>query len=411
MTPPTQWDPRVKLDPSSELQCTTCHDPHDDQFGDFLVVDNIHSFLCRQCHQIAFFDQTPHALSNRQWNGAPPDPWPHTDFPDVSANACLNCHLPHHAGGLQELLTSSVEEDVCFVCHDGNVASFNMRPLFQKPFTHPVQIFQGVHQAGESPLQASTHVECVDCHNPHRARLASASPPFVKGVLQGVSGIDAAGNPLDESSFEYEICFKCHADHPVAIMDLIHRQIPSGNARKDFSTASPSYHPVEAAGKNPDVPSLLSPLTPASLIYCSDCHNNDTAQPNQIGSNGPHGSNHEFLLAKQYRTGDNVSESPTSYALCYGCHNRSSILNDVTFTFHKKHVADERTPCSVCHDAHGIDLNVGNPMNNAHLINFDLDVVSPEPIGGRLEYQSSGPRAGQCFLSCHGEIHNPKQYP
>ena len=99
LTPPNAWDPRVKLDARAELQCTSCHNPHNDQWGKFMVMDNQASALCRQCHKYDFFQNTPHADSILQWNGTGKDPWPHTDYPDVRTNACLNCHTSHHAGG------------------------------------------------------------------------------------------------------------------------------------------------------------------------------------------------------------------------------------------------------------------------------------------------------------------------
>ena len=37
--------------------------------------------------------------------------------------------------------------------------------------------------------------------------------------------------------------------------------------------------------------------------------------------------------------------------------------------------------------------------------------MTPDPVSGRLQYQSFGPGAGQCFLSCHGVAHSPLQYP
>lgn len=410
LTAPGAWDPRVRLDSASQLQCTTCHDPHNDQWGKFLVMDNQASALCRVCHSYDAFAQTAHATSTRQWNGTGANPWPQTNYHDVSANACLNCHTSHHAGGRAELLTNAREEDVCFVCHNGSVAQFNLQAVFNKPYHHPVEQTQGAHQDGESPLQKGDHVECADCHNPHRAHHAEAQAPNVKGVLEGVSGVDANGSPLNEALYEYQICFKCHAAGQSPPLNVISRRIPSFNALRQFSPSSPSFHPVEAPGRSADVPSLLAPLSPASLIYCSDCHNNDQAQPNVSGSSGPHGSSFEFILAAQYRTGDNVSESPTAYALCYRCHSRSSILADESFRQHRLHVVDKHTPCSVCHDSHGIDYGQGNVTNNAHLINFDTSVVQPDLKTGRLEYNTLGPRSGSCYLSCHGVAHSPKNY-
>jgi hypothetical protein len=173
-----------------------------------------------------------------------------------------------------------------------------------------------------------------------------------------------------------------------------------------------SYHPVVAAGKNMDVPSLTPPYTTASIIGCTDCHGSDTSRASgSTGANGPHGSNAEPLLLAPYETLDGTTESTVTYALCYRCHERSTILTSPTFPQHLTHVVNDRTPCSVCHDAHGISSAQGNAMTNSKLINFDTSVVTPDPVTGRLEYRSLGGRAGQCFLSCHGVPHSPLAYP
>ena len=44
---------KVKLDHDGRLQCTACHNPHDNQFGNFLVMDNTGSSLCLACHNVA----------------------------------------------------------------------------------------------------------------------------------------------------------------------------------------------------------------------------------------------------------------------------------------------------------------------------------------------------------------------
>ena len=186
----------------------------------------------------------------------------------------------------------------------------------------------------------------------------------------------------------------------------ITRQIDQLNTRLEFDPANPSFHPLESAGINPDVPSLLSPLTITSTISCIDCHNTD----NPNGPLGPHGSTFEFLLERNYVTFDNTSESSSNYAMCYKCHSRSSILGDQSFTEHKEHIVDKNTPCSVCHDPHGISSTQGNSFNNSHLINFDITVVRPDGQG-RLQFEDLGRFAGQCFLTCHGEVHSPERYP
>jgi len=412
LTPPGSWDPHVELDALGMLQCTTCHDAHNNQFGAFLVMDNIESMLCRQCHTLLDFDLSPHALSTNQWQGSGPNPWTHTDYDDVRSNACLNCHQPHHARGMVELVTHSREEDVCLICHNGNVAAADMSGVFQKPYRHPVEATTGVHEPGESPLAAYDHVECVDCHNPHQARLIDAEPPLVMGVLEGVSGIDATGLPVDTATFEYEVCFKCHAQDSAIPFNAIPRQVPSTNLRKSFSTSSPSFHPVEIPRGTLDVPSLITPTYgPDSVLYCSDCHGNNDPTAETGGLAGPHGSDFEYLLVRNYTTGPSAVEGPTTYDLCYGCHDRASIIGNESFPYHFKHIVEENAPCSVCHDPHGIDPDLGNSTNNAFLINFDLSVVEKDSVTQLLEYRSLGPQQGECYLRCHNADHSPKVYP
>jgi len=41
--------PEVHLDSRDRIQCSTCHDPHDDQYGSFLVTPRVGE-LCIACH-------------------------------------------------------------------------------------------------------------------------------------------------------------------------------------------------------------------------------------------------------------------------------------------------------------------------------------------------------------------------
>ncbi len=184
------------------------------------------------------------------------------------------------------------------------------------------------------------------------------------------------------------------------------------NIRLEFSATAVSFHPVTAPGRGRTVPSLIPGLTTASLIYCTDCHNSDTGRKaGGSGPNGPHGSDIAPLLISSYDTTDGTSESSMAYALCYRCHQRSSILNNDSFTQHNQHIVNDRTPCSVCHDSHGISSAQGSVTANAHLINFDATIVFPDPITKRLEYRSTGNRSGQCYLLCHGKDHSGTRYP
>ena len=48
---------------------------------------------------------------------------------------------------------------------------------------------------------------------------------------------------------------------------------------------------------------------------------------------------------------------------------------------HSRHIVNGRTPCSACHDAHGVSRTQGNPRFNSNLINFDRSIVQPASVG------------------------------
>jgi predicted CXXCH cytochrome family protein len=400
---------RVRLDAAGRLQCTSCHDPHDDTNGKFLVMPNQASALCQSCHVKNYWPLSSHRLSTARWSGLAPNPWPHTGFTTVADNGCENCHRPHSAGGKKWLLNSAVEEDNCYSCHNGHVAPKNVQAEFTgKPSVHPVGSTTGVHDAAEPALVSGRHVECVDCHNPHASNTTNGALP---GSLVGVRGIAISGTEANPATAEYQICFRCHADSTGKPAPRTVRQIAQTNTRLEFDTANPSYHPVAGPGRNANVPSLLAPWTVSSVMKCSDCHNNNAGPgAGATGPAGPHGSTFTPLLERQYVTTDRTPESAANYALCYKCHNRNIFLQDGgAFREHKKHIVDERTPCNVCHDPHGVSATQGNPTNNSKLVNFDTTVVTPSS-SGRLQYISQGTNRGQCYLRCHGSNHNPFSY-
>lgn len=79
---PESLPPQVKLDGNGKVQCTSCHDPHQDRFGKFLVMGNSFSQLCISCHR---------------FRGASP---PHSS----SQTSCQDCHAVHGASQPQWLL-------------------------------------------------------------------------------------------------------------------------------------------------------------------------------------------------------------------------------------------------------------------------------------------------------------------
>lgn len=466
-------DDPVKLDAMGKVQCVSCHDPHnefiDPVVGKFLVKVNSGSALCLTCHNKIGWASSSHKLptdasDDSKYTAAQ---GAHTGYVGVSANACESCHRPHTASFGQRLIKFT-EENVCFQCHNGSVAnaSKNIQEEFlTKTYRHPVLTTPSVHDPSEGPSSAMfplpetsagalRHSECSDCHNPHAANAMPASPPSVEGVNLNVSGITSSGAGIVNAQNQYEICFKCHGDsankpqyfdtgtagigfgrdpHRVADIGNPNRN----NKRLEFSSTV-SWHPVINArglstGSNGEVPSLRpymmgtsgqemldKPLSAASTVYCTDCHNNDTGTNTGSGTGpaGPHGSNQYHLLERSYAYNSPpavpgglfsaIPYSSTAYGICDKCHDLdNSILGDQSFKEHSTHVQGVGASCSVCHDSHGI--TAGNIINNSHLINFDTSIVGPSS-SGNLRYESTGFRSGRCYLECHGVDHNPMEY-
>lgn len=397
----------VKLDESGQLQCTSCHDAHGDRHPKFLVADPAYSGLCVVCHRLPHWQGSAHATSSATARAA--DHLPGLGYATVGENGCSSCHSAHGALHPERLLTATTEEGVCLVCHDGRVAAKDLRRESLKYSAHRVDMYTDVHDPTENPNTMPRHVECVDCHNSHEVR-ASTAGAQLPGPLTGVSGISISGTFLREATFEYEVCLKCHGvtqdQDPV-----VFRADRVGNVRLAIDPQNPSFHPVADVGRNPNIQGLISPLTPASRTPCTSCHNNDAASLS--GSNaakGPHGSNYRPILATEYHfDGTSTPESYQLYALCYGCHDRNTLLNRQDGFPHQLHVAELGASCAVCHDAHG-------SRQYAHLINFMSRDVTGSPVvtassSGRLEYDSLGMGTGRCFLTCHESDHNPKDYP
>ena len=400
--------PPARLDADGRMQCTSCHDPHDNSLGSFLLVDPFGGALCTACHRKSEWELGTHATSTAGWDGTAPDPWPGSQQPTVAGNACRSCHTPHAAAQPRWLLRHAPEEQACLVCHGGHVAELNLEAEFAKPYRHPLDLAQGIHEPGEDSLLAPRHVECTDCHDPHQATGEVADAPAASGKLKGARGIDAEGLAVASVRFRYEVCFACHGDASDTNQE-IPRVAGEINTRLEFSGDAISSHPVVRPGINTSDPTLRPPYTEASQINCTDCHASDSADSG--GSLGPHGSQHRGLLRRRYETDDFTPESPLAYDLCYQCHSRSVLLDRgrTNFATHRLHVETEQTSCSICHDPHGIASSLGDPSGNTHLINFDLRVVEPN-ASGRLRFEDRGFRSGACYLSCHGSNHDPKVY-
>ncbi len=409
----------VRLDDTKQLQCDACHDPHEDQRPNFLRMDNRFGAQCTACHRMKDWAISSHATSNARWKVAGTGPWLPDAYPTVAENACLNCHRPHAAGHPEWLMAQADEEANCTICHNGTMVQKNVAQQFLQVSRHPIEGRQWTHKPKEDPLTMARHVTCADCHDPHaagdlprsgnRKRRAGETGLITSGPLRGVSGVTISGGVANQANYEYEVCLKCHGLAEPTTPGIL-RQETTRNIRLKIGPNSRSHHPIALQGNNLTIVGMQAGYTASSTISCIDCHNNDQWTPSGTSPSGPHGSRWEPILAQEYETEDPFMESSASYALCYNCHNRSTLISSTGRFPHEKHVVEQRASCAVCHDPHG-------SQQNSHLINFMVLTKTGIPVvkassSGRLEFDPSPgqPGHGSCYLNCHGVDHNPKKY-
>lgn len=383
---------RVMLDRENNVQCTTCHEPHNNQFGNFLVTSNLNSELCNTCHTMAT-------------TGTATDIAQHT--------GCGSCHQTHSAPSGPYLLKQAKVSDTCLRCHNGQpdaqgVVATNMLGVMAAPHVHDTK------SAVNLPAHIPNNVDCKDCHEPHTMResTAGAITPGVQRSLGSVDGVNISGSLVSKAQFEYEVCLKCHGKNATSVTPQVSRQLVQPDKSLQFAPTAVSFHPVAGKGKNQNVPSLRPPYTTDSLVYCTDCHGSDASKKaGGSGPNGPHGSSYAGLLLARYDTADFVSYSTSAYALCFTCHDNTKVVADAgPFPKHKLHVDNNQTPCSACHDSHGVASVQGTAMHNSALINFDTSIVLPDDVTHMIRFTRTGVGHGTCTLKCHGKQHSETPY-
>ncbi|MEH6824175.1 MAG: cytochrome c3 family protein [Motiliproteus sp.] len=318
----------------AKMQCTTCHDPHlaglaedadtnsnTDTKIKFLRANRFqrvtepteglfnedNDILCLACHDKAGWADSAHArgdVADERYENSAANL---REFPidmEVWEAGCLNCHDTHSQQGSRRLLrqgstgssqASSAIEETCYQCHQPKGGSNalqdtigydvpDIRSDFTSAYRMPITTVdqedatQEVHEITDKDFSESTaklavrHVECTDCHNPHRLKKTQridsyqvASPDaepthahvsghtnIASGVLTGTYGVEprysstifspesttidtitfkvkkgmpsgAVVDSIDPDSYgfvtrEYQVCMKCHSNNAFGIV-------------------------------------------------------------------------------------------------------------------------------------------------------------------------------------------------
>lgn len=297
----------------AQVQCTGCHDPHLAPSGDgtgdkFLRLlrfqqafpsagsfDASQDIVCLACHEKEGWSSSAHAAVTVADETYLPAEALLRDFPDglpVWQASCLNCHDTHAVQGTRRLLREGTDslaspkaggdsaiEETCYQCHSISPVVTNaggevrdIETEFGLARRMPInstdqQTAQETHDIVDADMTepqgllgranlSNRHVECTDCHNPHRVMKnalfngtgiastgthdhASGHTNIASGALRGSWGVEptyadpsflalpisylikqgdggigaSTANASNHVTREYQVCLKCHSDY------------------------------------------------------------------------------------------------------------------------------------------------------------------------------------------------------
>jgi predicted CXXCH cytochrome family protein len=489
----------IKLYPGTttnrdNIQCTTCHDPHTVVNTKFLKksamgqADN----LCLTCHQKPGWIGSTHESDVFFWPA-------NQIVTRVRDWSCFGCHTPHTIQGAERLLRDaaiagqSAIEETCYRCHQPAASGgivFDIKTEFQKTWPHPIALNPGAHRPvflSSTPLPENVllspgqpapdprftdekHVECVDCHNPHKVKKTNRTEGMPGILLDGtiINNVINDPNPADgqPSQVQYPICLRCHGDTYSTVIGT--GTLPSGatpsNKRTEFQTANSAFHPIGGPGRNTSS-NLNDQLTPnglstSAVIKCTDCHNSNAYEntSGRVASTGagattpvgPHGSIYPSIRRARYENTlpGPASWNPANFNLCFRCHDvtrltarrtgdgaRTNFYDDINGkdNLHWLHLDDKiggsRPLCKSCHynihsnqEQTNTQYNINGVVTCAvspgapcappsatptRLINFHPNIRG---ISGRPRpewWLNTGTKQRQCFLQCHNPDGSP----
>ncbi|MBI2931717.1 MAG: hypothetical protein HYY16_08700 [Planctomycetes bacterium] len=476
--------------------CSQCHLQHETASpNDFALFTTNDNTLCSTCHSGTFqqawpgsgiYDASGHGTSN-----SPYDPSTGAGS-GRAAKLCVQCHNPHGNGstsnGFYASLQDYLEENTCFSnnssgtagngCHGSNATyrpagSGNYATGVPNIYTsittyasrHPLTLGDPSatrrHRSTESQVVNSgdfsgvnRHVECADCHNPHRAiyawqdvaasygafHVSHASPGNAPGgPLRGAWGVQPTfgaawttpmaftpqtftGLPGEKESW---VCYKCHSYFAYGPTP------PAGqtDVAREFNTANLSHHPVEgtialnnytiATATNGGVETMEPPWQTGAVhktMTCSDCHRSDTL----TDPAGPHGSSVSGVL----RAATGTTYATLNNAFCLQCHKQTvyqpAADPGATETgsrwdrqttgsgnhSHYNHVVSRSKSCRNCHAGESLADGTGlgdvaddaPEAGSAHGTNLNPTFMSGVNI---QTYTWPNGAAGSCDPECH----------
>ena len=393
LLPSTRNDPAVKLDAQKKIQCTTCHDPHDDSnyrpgivphfyvkptwSGTCLVLSRLAGRCIgggpgRPCLPVCGRRRLGRRVQPERARG-----------PAALPKGCGSCHVGH--GTPQTKMFIASQETACLTCHggaawqstaqakgllNGTGPAANIAAEFNKASHHPLPGYALPSTASSTFARSMTVTPAAAEHRPLLGLPRSALP--------------GQGGPLSRGGREPAEANLRLARQPeagVRDLHLLPRRGRRGEHPAPHEFQQQLVSSVDGAGPKPV---RAEPASSRTRRRAASAARAATAATRQ-NILGPHGSAFAPILKANYTITDGQAESEFQYALCYLCHNRSTVLSPSSFTLHQLHVSQQRETCHNCHDSHG-------STQYPHLIFFNPK-IGPRQQPGPAELPVAGTAA------------------
>lgn len=416
----------VTVNSSNEIECTSCHDPHDNANSYFLVATPNGGTLCLACHVMSDWTASSiHRTSNQAYPGEDGS----NTYSTVAAWGCLGCHRMHNvpAGSLH--LLRQPEEAACYLCHGsgGQISVDNVQTMIEAGGNtkHPLatsgkHINTEYYDSADPTAQfegAQRHAECQDCHNPHAAeqRVAKVSPDnTITGALLGAWGVEPAFGAKGTfptytarkftalTDREPWLCMKCHSSY-ISMTGTI------DVCSTEFNPSNDSFHPVfqplpNTGTRRVPAGSLIGGFTPGGTMMCSDCHGYPAPPPY-----GPHASTQVSLLRASLVTTNDPTYGVASTPLCLACHNPAYYVGTTAGSLYDQHPGVkaghvEPQGCLLCHGwpaksgkgaFHGLNFAMPGSGNRGKFMNNNTYFTEWIPSNGT-------PGSGSCTTAKSG---------
>lgn len=305
---------------------------------------------------------------------------------------------------------------------------------------------------------------------PASARLIGISFVTVNNATTPESYTFNAGTGTSPT-YEYQLCFKCHSNFTTLPTNNTGKKSRDFlDAGAEFNPANAAFHPVEAAGKNlttamglslstalttataARIPNRWASFTTSSTVRCTNCHSDELMAATAASPSAdlaPHTSSYRGILSASYNdttingnsTTLNAQGSSTfisNFSLCFMCHTDTSFISNgntdaagdaatnfksVDKNLHRFHVTglgggsgDIDTAgsgrgnalCAECHfRPHSTEFPVNSQASNQRLVSFSPNVSG---INGQPPRWTVSGNTVSCYLTCHGQQHNPETY-